>query len=639
MPEELLTSPIAVVGLACWYPDARNPLQLWENVLSRRRQFRQLPDQRLSIDDYYHPDPHESDKTYAKKAAVIDGFDFDWASMRIPYSTYQSTDITHWLALQVAIEAVTDAGYSSKDIPGDLTGVIVGNSLTGEQARANTMRLRWPYVHRAFLAAAHSKGLAREQIVEIEAELEICFKSAFPKTSEDTLAGSLSNTIAGRICNYMDLHGGGYTVDGACSSSLLAVSTAASRLVHGELDIALAGGVDISLDSFELIGFAKTRALTQNDVTKAVTIAEKQGIRAYRLKVFNGFHSKLAKDASDILRSDTLLPKKFTESTVKLFSAVKGKEIKPGISLQNHFADQVIFQVDFITMVKSMAAECDIFVEVGPGGVVSGLFKSIAGIEGPLCMPVESTSERDKDLNTMLAVIFTQGVDISWKNLYVQHTTWVRILEHGKVKPAPYPDYYWEFIKSPHVMLLPQKDAPNTPEPLFEPLQDLIMQCEQDKELYAAPVGPIVQPLLCEQIIETSLENSNLVGNIYFANYYSWQGQTRDRYFYNLVPECFRGIGDQGELLCLACRVDHLREAMPFDRIFVTMALKKLNVCSAVFYFEYFRIGRDEKRTKLAFGEQHAVWVIRDDKGNPVPAPFPVKVKKDFQRLTALVHC
>ena len=90
--------------------------------------------------------------------------------------------------------------------------------------------------------------------------MEEIYKSSFAPTTEDTLAGGLSNTIAGRICNFFDLHGGGYTVDGACSSSLLAVCTAADRLATGDLDLALAGGVDISLDTFELVGFAKTGA-------------------------------------------------------------------------------------------------------------------------------------------------------------------------------------------------------------------------------------------------------------------------------------------------------------------------------------------------------------------------------------------
>ena len=58
-----------------------------------------------------------------------------------------------------------------------------------------------------------------------------------------------------------------YTVDGACSSSLLAIATAATKLATGTLDLALAGGVDISLDPFEMVGFSKTGALTSGEMT------------------------------------------------------------------------------------------------------------------------------------------------------------------------------------------------------------------------------------------------------------------------------------------------------------------------------------------------------------------------------------
>src|SRR4029077_4161897 len=90
------------------------------------------------------------------------------------------------------------------------------------------------------------------------------YKAPFPATNEDSLAGGLSNTIAGRICNYFDFQGGGYTVDGACASSLLAVATACSALQSGDVDIAIAGGVDLSLDPFELAAspaWARLRAI------------------------------------------------------------------------------------------------------------------------------------------------------------------------------------------------------------------------------------------------------------------------------------------------------------------------------------------------------------------------------------------
>lgn len=50
-----MSERIAVVGIACRYPDAENPNQLWENVLTGRRAFRRLPDERMNSEDYYSP--------------------------------------------------------------------------------------------------------------------------------------------------------------------------------------------------------------------------------------------------------------------------------------------------------------------------------------------------------------------------------------------------------------------------------------------------------------------------------------------------------------------------------------------------------------------------------------------------------
>jgi enediyne polyketide synthase len=215
---------------------------------------------------YMDADPSAPDKCYVNRAAVVDGFKFDWERKRIPRTAYESTDIVQWLALDVAEEALRDAGYKGDPQVRDRTGVILGNSLTGEQSRASTMRLRWPFVERALSAAAAETGLGASELERLSGTMKGLYKSVFAPISEDTLAGGLSNTIAGRICNFFDFHGGGYTVDGACSSSLLAVYTAADQLASGVLDVALAGGVDVSLDPFELVGFAKAGALARTDM-------------------------------------------------------------------------------------------------------------------------------------------------------------------------------------------------------------------------------------------------------------------------------------------------------------------------------------------------------------------------------------
>jgi enediyne polyketide synthase len=262
-----MTDSIAIVGLACRYPDASSPAELWENVLAGRRAFRQIPDERMRLDDYWSPDPAAPDKFYARKAAVIDGFNFDRVKYKVAGSTYRGTDMTHWLALDTAARALEDAGFADGEgLPRSSTAVIVGNSLTGEFARANLMRLRWPFVRRTLGSALKDMGWDDAGLAGLLATVESRYKSVFPPIDEDTLAGGLSNTIAGRICNHFDFGGGGYTVDGACSSSLLSVATACNALTDGTADAAVAGGVDLSIDPFEIIGFAKTGALATGEM-------------------------------------------------------------------------------------------------------------------------------------------------------------------------------------------------------------------------------------------------------------------------------------------------------------------------------------------------------------------------------------
>ncbi len=259
-----MTQPIALVGLACVYPDARSPAELWENVLAGRRAFRRIPPERLRAEDYWSADRDAADRTYSVQAALIEGFEFDRVGYQVSGESFRAADLAHWVALDVAARALKDAGLAGgAGLPRDTTGVFLGNTLTGEFSRAQVLRLRWPYARRVVEEALRDEGWEPERCRDFLGRLEARFKAPFPAVGEETLAGGLSNTIAGRICNHFDLKGGGYTVDGACASSLLAVAHACSALEGGDLDAALAGGVDLSLDPFELVGFAKAGALAQ----------------------------------------------------------------------------------------------------------------------------------------------------------------------------------------------------------------------------------------------------------------------------------------------------------------------------------------------------------------------------------------
>ncbi|HEV7990864.1 MAG TPA: SDR family NAD(P)-dependent oxidoreductase [Gemmatimonadaceae bacterium] len=259
-----MTAGIAVVGAACRFPDANSPRALWETALAGRRAFRRVPPERLRLDDYASSEG-DADSVYVREAAVLEGYQFDRVAFHVSGDAYRSADLAHWLALDVANDALRDAGFPEGDnLPRERTGVLLGNTLTGEFSRAGLMRLRWPYVRRVVDAELVALGWDGAQRSDFLRALAQRYKAPFVTPGSDTLAGGLSNTIAGRICNHFDFGGGGYTVDGACASSLLAVARGCAALESGELDAAIVGGVDLSLDPFELVGFSRAGALAHD---------------------------------------------------------------------------------------------------------------------------------------------------------------------------------------------------------------------------------------------------------------------------------------------------------------------------------------------------------------------------------------
>src|SRR4029078_7009369 len=186
---------IAIVGMACSHPDARSADELWENALAGRRAFRRIPAERLNLNDYLSSDRESPDQTYSTEGAFIEGYEFDRARFRVPGETYRAADPVHWLTLDVAAAALADAGFpDGEGLPREATGVFVGNTLTGEFSRANTMRLRWPYVRRVVQKVLEDDALPAERQRELLAQMETLYKQPFPPVGAETLAGGLSNT-------------------------------------------------------------------------------------------------------------------------------------------------------------------------------------------------------------------------------------------------------------------------------------------------------------------------------------------------------------------------------------------------------------------------------------------------------------
>jgi phthiocerol/phenolphthiocerol synthesis type-I polyketide synthase E len=203
-------SEIAIIGVSCRFPGAKNTTEFWENLCGgvESISFLKTEDlERSNIDQ-----ANFSEANYVKAAPVLDGIEaFDATFFGYSPKEAEVMDPQQRLFLECAWEAIEDAGYDSKAYRGQV-GVYAG-------ARTNT------YIFNIF-----SNRNALESLGSFEVGL-----------------GNDLAFLPTRVSYKLDLRGPSYAVQTACSTSLVAVHLACQSLLIDECQMAIAGGVAINV--------------------------------------------------------------------------------------------------------------------------------------------------------------------------------------------------------------------------------------------------------------------------------------------------------------------------------------------------------------------------------------------------------
>jgi len=259
---QLQQVPIAIIGQAAIFPQARNLQEYWDNIVQKIDCITDVPPSRWSVDDYYDPDPSVPDKTYCKRGGFIPDIDFEPLEFGLPPNILEVTDVSQLLALVTAREVMVDAGYSASNVPGrefnrERVGVILGIGGGQKLITPLASRLQYPIWEKVL----KSSGLSDEDTERIVEKMKL----AYIEWNENSFPGFLGNVIAGRIANRLDLGGTNCVVDAACASSLAAVKMAMGELVEGHSDMMITGGVDTDNSVFMYMCFSKTPAFSRKE--------------------------------------------------------------------------------------------------------------------------------------------------------------------------------------------------------------------------------------------------------------------------------------------------------------------------------------------------------------------------------------
>lgn len=110
------------------------------------------------------------------------------------------------------------------------------------------------------------------------------------------------------------------------------------------------------------------------------------------------------------------------------------------------------------------------------------------------------------------------------------------------------------------------------------------------------------------------LEETNMTGNVYFANHVRWQGSCRELFLHKHAPGILDELANDLSMLTLRCSCEYLAELFAFDEVSVRLFLDDLVLNRIVLRFEYWRIsGLSEEL--VARGAQEVACMKRSLRG------------------------
>jgi acyl transferase domain-containing protein/phosphopantetheinyl transferase (holo-ACP synthase) len=256
------SNDIAIVGMSCLFPQAKDLSQFWQNIVRGVDCLRDVSALEWDKDTYWDPESTTIQKTYCKKGGFISELaDFDPLQYGVMPKSIEGIDPDQLLALKVACMAFADAGLKRETFDGSRAEVILGRTSAPGAGSMNMIQHGTSVEQTlAVLRALHPEYSKNE----IDA-IGLALSKSLNLCNSDTIPGVMPNILAGRIAGRLGFKGRSMVLDSACASSLIAVEIAITDLLAGKCDLALAGGVHVN--SFQIFYemFASLGALSKKE--------------------------------------------------------------------------------------------------------------------------------------------------------------------------------------------------------------------------------------------------------------------------------------------------------------------------------------------------------------------------------------
>jgi enediyne core biosynthesis thioesterase len=142
--------------------------------------------------------------------------------------------------------------------------------------------------------------------------------------------------------------------------------------------------------------------------------------------------------------------------------------------------------------------------------------------------------------------------------------------------------------------------------------------------------GP--QGIAFEYCFTTTFEETNLVGNIYFANYARWQGKCREMFLQEYCPDVIDQVHKGLALITLDLHLRYISQLFAFDKVIMRMSLGSMASSRMMMLFKYYKAIRGGEEL-VCEGSQAMACMRADAGGRMVAAPIPESIFEVFNQF------
>ncbi|WP_316173153.1 non-ribosomal peptide synthetase, partial [Bradyrhizobium sp. SZCCHNRI2049] len=234
IPQAGGAADIAIIGLSGRYPGARTLEEFWSNLTQGVDSITEIPPERWDFRAHFDPERGKPGKSYSKWGGFLEGVDeFDPLFFNIAPRHAEGIDPQVRLFLQTVWMLLESSSHTS-----------------------HVLRSRYDGRVGVYVGSMYQQ-----------------YRVTDPMDIDHDAASIVSSysAIANRTSYFFGLEGPSVAVDTMCSSSAMAIHLACSGLRQRDCELAIAGGVNLSINPRKYVGLSHTHSIGSRPDSRSFT--------------------------------------------------------------------------------------------------------------------------------------------------------------------------------------------------------------------------------------------------------------------------------------------------------------------------------------------------------------------------------